>query len=44
MKTTIKNANGSIEEPLALLAFGQNKPYRTVVLSFLVLMKSFLKH
>ena len=31
MNSTMKNANGSIEEPLALLAFRQNQPYRTVV-------------
>ena len=31
MKSTMKNANGSIEEPLALLAFRQNQSYRTVV-------------
>ena len=27
----MKNANGSVEEPLALLAFRQNQSYRTVV-------------
>ena len=27
----MKNANGSIKEPLALLAFRQNQSYRTVV-------------
>ena len=31
MHSTMKNANSSIEEPLALLAFFQNQPYRTVV-------------
>lgn len=31
MHFTMQNANGSIEEPLALLAFRQNQPYRTVV-------------
>ena len=31
MNFTMQNANGSIEEPLALLAFRQNQPYRTVV-------------
>ena len=31
MNSTMKNANGSIEEPLALLTFHQNQPYRTVV-------------
>ena len=31
MNFTEKNANGSIEEPLALFAFRQNQPYRTVV-------------
>lgn len=31
MNFTMQNANGSIEEPLALLAFGQNQSYRTVV-------------
>ena len=31
MNSTEKNANGSIEKPLALLAFRQNQPYRTVV-------------
>ena len=31
MNFTMQNANGSIEEPLALLAFRQNQSYRTVV-------------
>ena len=31
MNFTMQNANGSIEEPLALLAFRQNQSYRTGV-------------
>ena len=31
MNFTMQNANGSIEEPLALLAFCQNQSYRTGV-------------